>query len=103
VSWVADASRVQPWGIDGPPDLAVAVRSPSTWRLDVGTKKRVYEERGLTELWLVDTEADVVLVFRRSSADAPVFDVALEFTRGETLTSPLLEGFALAVDDLFGR
>lgn len=38
-----------------PPQLAVEVRSESTWRFDVGPKKRVYEEAGLGEQWLVDT------------------------------------------------
>lgn len=103
VSWVADPSRLELWGLDGPPDLAVEVRSPTTWRFDVGTKKRVYEERGLPELWLVDTEADVVLVFRRSAPDIAVFDVELELTEGDELTSPLLPGFALGVAELFAR
>ncbi len=103
VSWVADPSRLELWGSDGPVDLAVEVRSPSTWRFDVGTKKRVYEERGLAELWLVDTEADVVLVFRRSAPDVAVFDVELELAEGDELTTPLLPGFTLAVEDLFDR
>ncbi len=77
------------------PDVAVEIRSPSTWRYDVGTKKRVYEREGLPELWLVDGEAGVVLVFRRSTPAAPVFDVELELDGAATLTSPLLPGFAL--------
>ncbi len=83
------------------PDLAVEVRSPSTWRFDIGAKKSTYERHGLPELWLVDTAADEVLVFRRSKPTAPSFDVAEELARGETLTSPLLPGFALALDALF--
>ena len=50
------------------PDLAVEVRSPSTWRYDVGAKKDGYERHGLPELWLVDTEARSVLVYRRARA-----------------------------------
>ena len=84
------------------PDLAIEVRSPSTWRYDIGAKKSGYERVGLPELWLVDSAADVVLVFRRSEPDAPDFDVALEFARGDALTSPRLPGFALAIDALFG-
>jgi len=84
------------------PDLAVEVRSPSTWRYDVGHKKTMYEAHGLNELWLVDTVGDTVLVFRRSDRGASRFDVALEPGRGETLTSPLLPGFELALDELFG-
>lgn len=84
------------------PDLAVEVRSPSTWRYDVGAKKNLYERRhGLPELWLVDTAADGVLVFRRSAPGATTFDVAEELARGETLTSPLLPGFALPLCELF--
>jgi Uma2 family endonuclease len=84
------------------PDIAVEVRSPSTWRRDRTIKKPTYERQGLPELWLVDTVAQVVLVFRRSTPQATTFDVELTVARGETLTSPLLPGFALAPDELFG-
>ncbi|MEA2219900.1 MAG: hypothetical protein QOJ35_2526, partial [Solirubrobacteraceae bacterium] len=83
------------------PDIAVEVRSPSTWRFNIGVKKTNYERHGVRELWLVDTAADVVLVFRRSAPDAPSFDVSLELTAADALTSPLLPGFALAVGEVF--
>jgi len=93
-----DATR-----ITGPPALAVEVRSPSTWRYDVGVKKGTYERLGLLELWLVDTASDTVLVYRRSSAKAAHFDVELELAVGESLTTPLLPGFSLDLAALFDR
>lgn len=84
------------------PDIAVEVRSPSTWRYDIGAKKSGYERNGLPELWLVDTMADEIFVFRRSSPKAASFDVSLELGRGDTLGSPQLAGFELALDALFG-
>ncbi len=87
----------------GPPALAVEVRSPSTWRYDVGAKKRTYEREGLRELWLVDTPVDTVLVFRRSYPAAAGFDVALELVAGEVLSTPLLPGFGLDLAGLFDR
>jgi Uma2 family endonuclease len=81
------------------PHLAVEVRSPSTWRFDIGAKKAAYEREGLRELWLVDTDAKVVLVFRRSAPDVRSFDVALEIDH--TLTSPQLDGFGLPLVELF--
>lgn len=86
--------------IEGLPDLIVEVRSPSTWRYDLGRKKRHYEEGGVAELWLVDT-VGVVLVYRRSSPDVPTFDVELEFDELATLTSPLLPDFTLPVSEIF--
>jgi len=83
------------------PDLCVEVRSPGTWRYDVGAKKTAYERGGLPALWLVDDRAETVLAFRRSVPDGDAFDVALELTPGDVLTSPQLPGFALAIDDLF--
>ncbi len=52
-------------------------------------------------MWLVDTDAGVLLVFRRSTPKAPAFDVALELDRSTTITSPLLPGFALGTGTLF--
>lgn len=88
---------------DGVSDLCVEIRSPGTWRYDIGTKKSVYEAAGLPELWLVDDIAEVVLVFRRSRPDAKGFDVALELVRGDTLGSPQMPGFSLALERLFGN
>jgi Uma2 family endonuclease len=96
--------RVLPDGIqhiDGTPDLAVEVRSLSTWCFNVGPKLRSYERLGLPELWLVDSPVASILVFRRSDPQVSEFDVALEITRGELLTSPLLRRFELPVDDIF--
>ncbi|MGH2762743.1 MAG: Uma2 family endonuclease [Thermoleophilaceae bacterium] len=89
--------------LDAVPDLAVEIRSPSTWRYDVGKKKATYERGGLPELWLVDTAAWSVLVFRRSSKAASAFDVELELSRSDRITSPQLPGFSLAVERLFVR
>jgi Uma2 family endonuclease len=83
------------------PDLAVEIRSPSTWRYDIGVKKAIYERHGVAELWLVDTAAKVVLVFRRSAPEAPDFDVSEELAADATLTSALLPGFALPVAEIF--
>ncbi|MDQ3353619.1 MAG: Uma2 family endonuclease [Actinomycetota bacterium] len=105
VLWFSEAHipRGDVLHVNGPPDVAVEVRSSSTWRFDIGAKKAAYERFGLPELWLLDTAADTVLVFRRSSPESSEFDVALELGAGETLTSPLLPGFALDVAELFDR
>ncbi len=99
--------RVPPRGAYAPhavPDLAVEVRSPGTWRYDIGAKKSGYERAGLPELWLVDTAATgTVFAFRRSRPEVPSFDIALELTRDETLSSPLLPGFALKLAAVFGE
>lgn len=106
VVWFDDAHA--PTGDDvprftEPPQLAVEVRSESTWRYDIGRKKQVYEATGLAELWLVDTASDSVLVYRRSSPGSTSFDVALELRTPEDLTSPQLQGFSLPIAELFDR
>jgi len=85
------------------PDLCVEIRSPGTWRYDIGAKMRVYESGGLPELWLVDDIAENVFVYRRSTLRSPSFDVALELARGDTLACPQLSGFGLPLDELFKR
>ncbi len=85
------------------PLICAEIRSPTTWRNDIGRKKSVYEAHGVPELWLVDDIASVVLVFRRSAADVGYYDTALELDVGDALRSPLLPGFELALSELFAR
>ncbi len=102
VWWVAQERRFDLTAArhDGPPDLAVEVRSPGTWALDIGPKRGIYEASGLAELWLVDVPAESVLVSRRSGAGSG-FDLAVDVLPDDVLGSPALEGFALGLDELF--
>ncbi|MBN9097431.1 MAG: Uma2 family endonuclease [Pseudonocardia sp.] len=63
----------------------------------MGVKRDQYLRASTRELWLIDTPASTVLVHR---AGQPLDD-ALELGPGEQLTSPLLPGFTLAIDELF--
>ena len=103
--WVREERSPGPddTALDGLPDLVAEVRSPSTWRFDIGRKKSYYEAAGILELWLVDTESRSVLVYGRSSPDQPQFDETIELRSDDALTSPVLAGFALPVADLFAR
>jgi Uma2 family endonuclease len=103
--WVREERRPGPddLRLDGLPDLVAQVRSPPTWRYDIGRKLTRYESNGIPELWLVDTESRSVLAYRRTSPDQPSFDEAVEVEHGDVLTSPLLPAFALPLADLFAR
>jgi Uma2 family endonuclease len=90
---------------NGPPELAVEVRSERTWKCDTGVKLRTYESSGLLELWLVDTKSNTVIVHRRSDPKSPLFDVVVELRAvdASVLTTPLMPGLQLDVATLFDQ
>ena len=81
--------------VQGAPDLAVEVLSPFNRAHDERLKLQMYERLGVAEYWIVDPEAESVTIFRRSGNRFQRIDV------GETLTTPLLPGFAFNVGALF--
>lgn len=102
--WYRDPTRLADPTIRPQPagDLIVEVRSPSTWRYDIGVKRSRYESLPeVQELWLVDTPARTIIVCRRSTPDSEVFDVSLERSDVDELTSPLLPGFTVPVAAIF--
>ena len=84
--------------VQGAPDIAIEILSEGTRRKDVVTKRRLYEQFGVDEYWIVDPEIDAVQIYRRSG-DA--FVRAAELEAGDTITSPLLPGFALPLQKVF--
>lgn len=80
---VADSQRLGPesGAPDGVlPEIAIEVSSPSTRRLDLVHKRRLFERAGVREYWFVDRQAGVVDVYefgveddlRTTAEDAPV-------------------------------
>ena len=53
---VARPADLTPARLEGPPLLAVEVLSPSTRRIDLGSKRMAYEAAGVPAYWLVDPE-----------------------------------------------
>lgn len=88
--------------VRGVPNLVVEVLSDSTRRLDEVKKRRLYEESGVDEYWIVDPELELITIYRSSGSG---FAVAAEISRdsGGTITSPLFPGFALDVHEIFAE
>ena len=84
--------------IQGAPDLAVEIRSPSTGERDRTVKRKLYAEHGVKEYWLVDPDAMTVTVLVLGEHD---FEEAGVYSKGQTLTSPTLKGFIVNPDDIF--
>jgi Uma2 family endonuclease len=85
--------------VQGAPDLVVEVLSPGTAQYDRGYKRTLYGRHGVREYWLVDPEAETIEVLTRTGRG---LGLRATYHRGETLTSPLLAGLTLDLDQIFG-
>jgi Uma2 family endonuclease len=88
---------IQDW-IRGAPDLVIEVLSPTTTRPDRGPKLKAYARFSVPEYWIVDLEQRAIEVYRRTEQG---LGAAQTLHDHETLTSPLLPGFALSLRDVF--
>ena len=87
--------------IQGAPALVVEVLSKRTRKRDVQIKRRLFEQRGVREYWLVDPELDTLQVLRLSPESRLVRVEELTAEGGGTLTTPLLPGCDIDVRTLF--
>lgn len=61
---VARKSDLTDARLEGAPVLAVEIQSPSTRRIDLGTKRLTYEAAGVPAYWLVDPEVPGLTVLQ---------------------------------------
>jgi len=84
--------------VEGAPDLAVEVLSPSTTRKDRGEKLRAYAEFGVREYWIVDPAAgQIEFLLNRGGR----FEVAVAFDG--RYRSEALPGLALDLVDFWAE
>ncbi len=91
---------VEKHAVTGPPDLIVEVLSEGNRRHDEVRKRKLYERFGVEEYWIVDPELETVKVYRMTKAG---YRRVAEWSReaGDTLTTPMLPGFALPTEAVF--
>ena len=87
-------------GIEGVPDLVIEILSPGTAKLDRNAKQRVYAQRGVKEMWLVDPETTTVAVYYLQQNPA---QSAAVYTIADRFTSSFFPELVFAVADFFKR
>ncbi len=80
--------------LEGAPELAVEVVSPSQPAVDLRIKVRQYLQSGAAEVWVVYPETREVQVFAASGGERTLPET-------ETLETSLLPGFSLPIRTLF--
>ena len=86
--------------VQGTPELVVEIGSPSTRRRDETIKRALYDRAGVSEYWVIDTDLDVVRVYRRVD-ERFARPEQLSLDAGDLLTTPLLPGLELHLSEIF--
>jgi Uma2 family endonuclease len=84
--------------IQGAPDLVIEILSPNTKKKDSILKRKLYAKFGVREFWLVDPqeeEVEVLILKKRG------FEQIGLYRKGQILTSPLLPGLKIPLQELF--
>jgi Uma2 family endonuclease len=80
------------------PTLVVEILSPATARRDRTEKKRLYEENGVDEYWLLDPDTREAVVFHLIKGR---YDNGIHFNVRQKLRSQVLPGFETPVRTFF--
>ena len=84
--------------VQGAPDLAVEILSPSTANRDWTRKREMYARHGVKEFWIVDPEARIVWVMLLQDGD---FELTGVYGEGQSFSSTILEGFTIDLNETF--
>lgn len=93
----ANLDRVVQRGVEGAPDWVAEVISPDTRTADEVDKLAEYEQAGVGEYWLLDTENRTIRVYALREGS---YHQVGHFSVGERAASTVIEGFGIAVEDV---
>ena len=86
--------------IDGVPDLAIEILSPSNWVDDRRTKFDVYADAGIAEYWIIDPKKESVEIF---ALIGNRYELVEKYGPGDKAASRVLSGFTVAIDEIFAQ
>ena len=95
------ADALTPLHVRGVPELVIEIASPATRKRDETVKRRLYEQTGVSEYWVVDAEINTMRVYRR---EGDGFARVVEFSAdgADVLTTPLLPGLEIPLARVLG-
>ncbi|CAH0270472.1 hypothetical protein SRABI27_04232 [Pedobacter sp. Bi27] len=96
---VCDQTKLDRRGCIGAPDIVVEILSPGNNKKELINKYEVYEEAGVKEYWIVSPSEKTF--FRYILDDNGKFQPTKLLTEGEEVTTTIIPGFKLILDEVF--
>ena len=84
--------------IETSPDWVCEILSPSTHRIDLGPKRRIYGEAGLPSLWFLDPDARTLDAFALTGGQWLLLGTVVG---GESVSLAPFDAITFPLDDLF--
>jgi Uma2 family endonuclease len=97
---ICDINKIDDKGCIGAPDIVVEILSPGNNKKELQNKYEAYEEAGVIEYWMVYPTESTLL---RYTLIAGHFQTLRPLTIGDEVTTPLLPGFTLSLEELFAQ
>ncbi|MBI3328769.1 MAG: Uma2 family endonuclease [Nitrospinae bacterium] len=82
--------------LSGTPNIVMEIVSPGSIEIDYVNKRDLYARTGAQEYWIIDWQHKVIEVWTFTELPAR----AVAYTVGQTITTPLIPGLTIAVDEL---
>jgi len=98
ISVICDFSKLDDKGCFGAPDLIVEILSPSNSQVELQNKYELYEEFGVREYWIIHPAECSLLIYTLVDGK---YQPSRLFTSGQKVTSTVLPGFELDLEDVF--
>ena len=95
---ICDPAKLDKRGCIGAPDIVVEVLSPGNNAKELKNKYEAYEEAGVKEYWVVSPQNQWLQIHTLTNGK---FEPSPYFVTGDVVTSAVLPGFSLSMDDLF--
>ena len=96
---VCDRAKIDERGGIGAPDIVIEILSPGNNKKELKNKYEVYEEAGVLEYWILHP---IEKTFLRYMLDKnKKFQLSDFLTLGDNVTTSVLPGFSLSLDEVF--
>jgi Uma2 family endonuclease len=96
---ICDPSKLDDRGCVGAPDIVVEILSRGNSRKELHHKYEVYEESGVKEYWIVWPEHKTFMKYALDNKGK--YQPSRVMTLGDEVTTPVLPGFILRLDEVF--
>jgi len=96
---ICDPNKLDKRGCIGAPDIVVEILSPGNNKKELVNKFEVYEEAGVKEYWIVSPSEKTF--FRYILDKEGKFQPTKLLTTGEEVTTSVLPGFSLNLEEVF--